>query len=304
MVKQSKTQVFLIFSLGAMIFGQVGVALLQGRPSSQTMAHAGGSAKAFGLVIPHEPQHHVSSKKELDHLFDNWGFNLTKAKSEGKAPRLYLAKLPKDMRHKKGESSRRSRSAFIQVVLPHVLKVNEQILADRAKLLTMLEAQKKGKHIPRMDKIWLSKLAFDYRCKSTRIESLLMHVDVVPPSLALAQGILESGWGTSHAAVQKNSTFGHMKTKTKVEKFESLLHNVVAYIQNLNRHAAYKEFRKIRASQRQANKALCGYVLATGLKSYSIRKTAYIKDLQKLINNHKLDGYDHITLEQHMRMKP
>lgn len=309
-MQHSRMQAFLVFALGLMVLGQVGVGLYKGPCSHQsseedfyeTLSHV-GSAKAFGLIFPHEKHFHAETVNDLDTVFDECDFNLKKAKFEGKAPRLYLAKLPKGMKQRSA-SSKKAKETFIKVVLPHVLRVNEKILADRKRLLTLQAKQKQGRHLLSAEKRWLRELAANYRCKSTKIDALLHHVDVVPPSLALAQGILESGWGTSHAAVEKNSTFGHMKTKTKVQKFESLLHNVAAYIQNLNRHSAYGEFRRIRADLRKRNQEVGGYVLAAGLKKYSVRGTAYIKDLQRLIKNYNLGGYDHITLEQHMRMKP
>ena len=203
--------------------------------------------------------------------------------------------------HRKEKSSN---PAFIQVLLPHILKVNEQILADRARLLDMQKRQKAGHRLLYAEKMWLSKLASNYRCKSTKIESLLMHVDIVPPSLALAQATIETGGGRSYAAVKKNSTFGHMRTKKDVARFESLQANVLAYITNLNRHAAYKSFRQIRANLRAQNKPLCGRMLAAGLLSFSERKHAYIRDVQNLIDHRDLRRYDTMTLDQHMRLKP
>lgn len=308
MLKQSKTQISLIIALGLMVLGQVGYVVYKNvapqpvkeqlLPSPEkTVAH-GGSAKSFGLASPQEKQFQVTSIQELDHLFNQNEYTLTKAKSEGKAPRLYLAKLPNGMKYKQ----RSSNATFIQVLLPHILKVNEQILADRARLL-MLQQLQKERHLRHSEKMWLSKLASEYRCKSTRIEALLHHVDIVPPSLALAQAILETGGGRSHAALKKNSTFGHMATKTKVQKFESLQHSVEAYVKNLNRHMAYASFRKERAGLRKGNKDLCGIKLASCLLKYSVRGPAYTRDLQNLIRNFKLKSYDHITLE-HMRLKP
>jgi len=308
MLKQSKTQISLIITLVLMVLGQVGYVFYKNAPSQavveqpllvseKTVTHA-GSAKSFGLSIPQEKQFQVTSIQELDHLFNQNEYTLTKAKSEGKIPRLYLAKLPKGMKYKRSSSN----ATFIQVLLPHILKVNEQILADRARLL-MLQQQQKERHLRHSEKMWLSKLASEYRCKSTRIEALLHHVDIVPPSLALAQAILETGGGRSHAALKKNSTFGHMATKTKVQKFESLQHSVEAYVKNLNRHVAYASFRKERAGLRKGNMHLCGVKLASHLVKYSVRGPAYTRDLQNLIRNFKLNSYDHITLET-MRLKP
>jgi len=298
--KQSKTQISLIAILGLMICGQMGFVLYKGDHSpivSEKRIAQAGSAKAFGLVVPQEKNFQVSSVKELDRVFHHWNYNLTKTKSNGKVPRLYLAKFPQDMRHKEKSSN----ATFIQVLLPHILKVNEQILADRKRLIAM----NKQSHLRRSEKAWLIKLASDYRCKSTKIESLLMHVDIVPPSLALAQGIIETGGGRSHAAVRKNSTFGHMRTKTDVAKFASLLDNVKAYATNLNRHAAYASFRKERAKTRTRNQEPSGYQLASYLTKYSERGVAYTRDLQNLIQSRSLAGYDKMTLEQQrMRLKP
>ena len=307
MLKPSKIQISLIVTLSLMILGQMGCVLYKNSLPDITSEKApeikvtvAGSAKAFGLARPQEKHFQVSSVKELKHVFNHWEYNLTKAKSEGHVPRLYLAKLPQDMKRKKSAAN----STFIQILLPHILKVNEQVFGDRTRLLEMQKRQKEGHHLCYAERMWLSKLASEYRCKSTKIESLLVHVDVVPPSLALAQAILETGGGRSSAALKKNSPFGYMATKTQVAKFESLLHSVQAYTLNLNRHVAYASFRKERAAQRKSNLTLCGHKLAPLLVKYSVRGPAYTKDLQNLIHSHGLKGYDSMILEQPMRLKP
>lgn len=304
MLKYSKTHISLVSTLGLMIASQVSIGLYNGFYThketgaiGQTFSQ-GGSAKAFGLVVPQEKHFQVNSVKELDRVFNNCDYTLSKAKSGGKIPRLYLTKLPKDMTKKKASSN----ATFIQVLLPHVLKVNEHILNDRKRLCELKE-QLKVRHLRHTEKMWLMKLASDYRCKSTKIDALLKHVDIVPPSLALAQAILETGGGRSSAALRKNSTFGHMKSNNKVQEFASLYHNVEAYIKNLNRHAAYTSFRKVRADLRAKNQPLCGIKLASCLDKYSIRRAAYIRDIQGLITARDLRKYDKMTLEQ-MRLKP
>jgi len=39
-------------------------------------------------------------------------------------------------------------------------------------------------------------------------DELILHVDTLPPSLVLAQGAEESGWGTSRFAIEGNALFG------------------------------------------------------------------------------------------------
>ncbi len=306
MLKQSITQLSLLIALGLMVVTQVGfVAYKRYNPPQVVVLEQKvtrcGSAKAFGLAGSKEKHFQVASVRELDHVFRDWDYNLTKAKSEGKVPRLYLAKLPKDMHRKK----RASNPTFIQTLLPHILEVNEQILADRERLLEMRERQNAGGHLRHLEKMWLRKLASDYRCRSIKIDSLLMHVDAVPPSLAISQAMLETGGGRSYAAIHKNSVFGHMATRKKVKKFESLRQGVEAYVRNLNRHLAYASFRKTRANLRAKKKELCGYQLASCLTKYSVRGTAYTQDLKRLIDRFGLRTYDKMELaQQPMRLKP
>lgn len=312
MLNFSRLQLSLISALVLMIVGQLGYVVyqhsfiasppIQAEPprvpevapkASQKITQA-SVGKSFGLVKSREQHFQVDSVKELRKVFNKNDYSLQRAK-EGQVPRLFLAKFPNDMKHQKKSSN----SAFIQVVLPYVLMVNEEILKDRQKLLDMKAREKRGHKLTHHEKMWLSQLASQYRCKSKKIDSLLLHVDIVPPSLALAQGILETGGGRSRAAVQDNSLFGHMATKTKVRAFESILHSVKAYVDNLNRHPAYQKFRIERAALRAQNQNVCGYRLASCLLKYSERGAAYTRDLQKLIEARGLRNFDgdHISLQ-------
>lgn len=303
MKKELKIHFFCLVALGIMVGSHFSVAFFKSaapenpapvetlRVVSKESSEV-SSAKAFGFVPPKEKHISCASVRELDKALRHCKFDLKTTKRKGAVPRLYVAKLPKDMHRKKTTGN----STFIRALLPHILNVNEEILKDREKLLAMQKRLNEGGHLRRSEKLWLSKLAREYRCKSTKIPSLLKHVDVVPPSLALSQALLETGGGRSPAALQKNSTFGYMSTKTKVARFESLHANVKAYIINLNRHAAYKDFRRLRAEMRARNKPLCGLVLAGGLQKYSVRGNAYIGDLRYMINRHDLKSYDRATL--------
>ncbi|MFN3077890.1 MAG: glucosaminidase domain-containing protein [Alphaproteobacteria bacterium] len=101
------------------------------------------------------------------------------------------------------------------------------------------------------DQAWLDELAVAYHLRPpVSIGRLLRHVDIVPPSLALAQAATESGWGTSRFASEGNALFGQVSTaeggglvprassnssKTiSVKTFASPLDAVAAYVRNLN----------------------------------------------------------------------
>jgi len=287
-IEISKLHMSCLVAVAVLVGGQVGIFCQQKstpsfNPDSLALSISPEKLRSDG-------QFDVSSVKELNDIFED--FDLSETKD---VPRLYLAKLPKSMKKLPKRGKRGAKATFIKAVLPHILQVNADVLKDRNKLLDLQKKQMGGKKLSTGEKLWVSKLGSHYRC-APKIRTLLAHVDVVPPSLALAQAGLESGWGTSPAALTKNSTFGHMKTSTKVAAFPTLLHNVTAYIHNLNRNKAYKGFRARRAALRSQGGTPSGHALATELTKYSVRGKNYTRDLQNMIKSQNLNQYDKASL--------
>ena len=56
--------------------------------------------------------------------------------------------------------------------------------------------------------------------------------------------------------------------------------------------------RALRAQHRRDGRHPDGHALALGLRDYSARGMAYVRDLQRLIRAHKLDAYDDAQLAQ------
>ena len=95
--------------------------------------------------------------------------------------------------------------------------------------------------------------------KADTIDSLLIKVDKIPVSLALAQAVIESGWGTSRFAYEGNALFGQYVWGVtddgmipndretdeiyKVKSFNNLSDSVKSYMKNLNTNFHYNEFR-------------------------------------------------------------
>jgi Bax protein len=196
---------------------------------------------------------------------------------------------------------------FFLFALPLVLTANESILSDRFKLQSL----KSRKSLSDEDVAWITDLTIKYNIKgdiqsASVLEQLLNRVDMVPPSLAVAQMVEESGWGTSRFAYEGNALFGQWtygagivpaaqrveKGDYRIRKFDSLLQSVDAYMLNLNRNTAYSEFRLIRKQMRERREQLNGYVLAAGLISYSERKEEYISSLRNIIGHNNLSDFD------------
>lgn len=225
-------------------------------------------------------------------------------------PRVLVDAMPADIAAVKSPSHRKR--VFIKLMLPLALRVNEQIMADRARL-TKMSKKLNGLFgtLSPGERAWLDNMRRRYRVKTTDIDSLLRRVDVVPPSLALAQAAEESGWGTSRFAREANALFGQRSFSKgaglvplsredgeihEVRAFDRLLDSVAAYMANLNSHYAYKEFRVAREHQRKTQGVLDGYDLAGTLDRYSERGKAYVGTIRSIIEENGLRMLDRARL--------
>ena len=228
-------------------------------------------------------------------------------------PGLVVRALPRDM--SEIHSSKERKSLFLRTLLPIVLLENHRLGEQREQLLTLL---KQKTPLTETQTLWLTELKRQLRLKgeinNTEFqEKLLRRLDTLPPSMVLAQGAIESGWGTSRFAQQGNSLFGQWSYKANtglvpdarnegakhvVRAFETLQESVRSYMRNLNTHAAYKDLRLIREAMRHQEAKFDSHALAYGLLNYSQRREAYIEEVQALIRGNRLTQYDHITLAE------
>lgn len=246
----------------------------------------------------------------LDSTFEKLGYHWEAVTEDGSpVPRVFLARLPADI-GKVPESSKR-KAIFFRSVLPLVLQTNEEIAKDRKRLWRLHTQSKTGQKLAAVDRLWLIVLSERYKVKRGDIGALLKRVDIVPPSLALAQAAEESGWGTSRFSRLGNAIFGEWTfneadglvpkereagKRHRVKVFKSLLHSVRAYVRNLNSHRAYREFRAERDAMRRQGKALSGRKLVDTLKRYSERGQKYIKTLRSIMVVNKLGRLDDARL--------
>jgi len=227
--------------------------------------------------------------------FKEEGFDPEVALKEGatRIPPIFLAELPDDLRGMKDIDRRKA--VFVAIVLPHVLRANDRLREDRARLDRLHRANMSEKTLPKRDRKWLARMANSYRTAPMDIEALLKRVDVVPPRLAIAQAIQESGWGTSRFARAGNALFGqHAPTgpgtivargdsAVAMKAFDTISRSVLDYMRNLNSHRAYREFREMRAQMRARGRPMDAMALATSLGRYSEQGTLYVERLQSVM---------------------
>ena len=229
-------------------------------------------------------------------------------------PRFYLASVPTRWRHEVAPNLpvALKKRYFFFVYAPLVLGANERISEDRVRLG---ELGAKADRSPD-DDTWLHALATRYFVDQEIIDRELLdeltrRVDIVPPSLALAQAAVESGWSTSRFADMGNALFGQWTWGSdgitpseqrdelgdyKIKAFDSPEQSIAAYMHNLNTHRSYAGFRTARAAARDQAQAPRGRALATTLTSYSEMGEEYVETLLSVIRVNKLDATDEAYL--------
>lgn len=228
--------------------------------------------------------------------FKDAGFDPEVALTDGtpKIPPVFLAALPGDLKSVKDTDLRKA--VFVSIVLPHILRANDRLREDRARLLRLQRAAAEKRTLRSRDRSWLMKMAQAYRTKPTAFDELLRRVDVVPPRLAIAQAVQESGWGTSRFARQGNALFGQHAPvganaitakgddRVALKSFATIQRSVLGYMQNLNSHTAYREFRSMRASMRRTGTPIDAFALAGSLSRYSEEGQLYVDRLRTVMN--------------------
>lgn len=235
----------------------------------------------------------------LDAAFTRMGYRLEAVAKGARVPALFLPAMPGDLDELPVVEDKKH--VFLRLMLPLVLVVNEEIVEDRRRLEAMIAGREKR------DESWLAELAGRYGIESATPAQLLRRVDMVPPSLALAQAAEESGWGTSRFVREANNLFGHVgddvapqddPTGARMAAFASLHEAVRAYVHNLNTHAAYDPLRRARAAARARGTFPDGHTLAGTLVRYSERGGAYVDAIRALIRANGLLRYDHARLDR------
>lgn len=264
----------------------------------------------------HDPDELRAFFNEADYSLERWD------EGERGIPRFYLAHVPSRWRTDVGPSLPPAvkKRYFFFVYAPLVLAANEEIQADRTRLHELLDRD----DLDEDDLTWLRDLAGRYRLEpppagplpDTLLMRLQRRVDIIPPSLALAQAAVESGWSTSRFADQGNALFGQWTWSDDgmtpyaqrrhlgnygVKAFPSPAASIAAYMRNLNTHPGYQELRARRAALRARGALPRGSALAPTLTAYSEEGEDYVRRLASVIRVNRLAAAD----EAHLRaMRP
>tara|TARA_B100000686_G_C16788116_1_gene976654 strand:- start:1216 stop:2169 length:954 start_codon:yes stop_codon:yes gene_type:complete len=248
----------------------------------------------------------ISESKEMIDIFKKYNFSSENFLSDESDNLIIFSSLPNDFMEVEPVSERKK--LFVNTLLPIIYVENQKILEDRKKILDWW-SQSNGEDFSReFWPSWLFELSEKYDSGNSNVGNLLIKVDIVPTSVALAQAAIESGWGTSRYLREGNAIYGQYTFDKKkgispkkipkgknfyIKKFSNLSESTRSYLKNINTHRAYEKFRQERKKLRMNGEILSGKVLSSYLESYSERRKAYVDDVRNLIESNNFMKFDY-----------
>ena len=200
---------------------------------------------------------------------------------------------------------------FYLIALPIIHESNRLILDDREMVINIekkfLRADLNENEVNETVRLAV-KYKLDYSTIDLKLfRDLKQRINIIPVSLALAQAIVESGWGQSRFALEGNALYGQWTTNEQkgiipedrdedkthaVRKFENLQQSVQAYMHNINTHRAYYSFRVVRriAERVQYTDPISAKVKF--LAAYAEIGQEYVDKLELIIESNKLREFD------------
>ncbi len=279
---------------------------------------AGGHGRfaAPGNAVRRQVQSRFINPRTADELagfFRDQSFTLTDVRLGAAVPPIKVERVPDDLNTKDGVERK---MLFITALLPVILDVNHRVLQEREQLIVLREKFfGSPDSLTAFDKAWISQLAERYEMPIEQIDKdqfvqLMGRVDIVPPSMAIAQSGIESGWGTSFAARTGNALFGQIQSIGQhavsvswkpgagmPQPFANVGEAADAYVANLNTHPAYAAFRTERAAMRERGETPDGYKLIGQLLRYSERGLGYVQFVRQVMREDKLNDFDNAQLQ-------
>jgi len=207
------------------------------------------------------------------------------------------------------DNIKEKKTTFIYFLSPLVDRENKRIEIVREELHHIQNKIRDKQKLTRRERHYVTEKYNRYDINpelsdKEKIQALLVHVNIVPHSLAVAQAAIESGWGTSRFAREAHNYFGQWcynkgcgitpskrahNASHEVRKFDSPYESVAAYMFNINTHRAYKDLREIREGLQESQQDISGIRLSEGLIRYSELGQAYVTKVKNMINsNNKL----------------
>lgn len=175
---------------------------------------------------------------------------------------------------------------------PIVRAENARIEAERAEAERFAAAEASGAPLALREQARRDVLARAYGARYDQLDQLLRRVDGAPVSLAVGHAALMTDWGRTRAAQENNAVFGLRAYGEGGGGFASLREAVADYIQVLNTHADFADFRAARAQARAEGRRANGLELAPHIGAFAADGDAFAERVMRVIETADLVALD------------
>ena len=201
-----------------------------------------------------------------------------------KYPPIYLKNFPADYNKLTDETERNA--LFIKILAPLALKLNQDLLAERAVISAIAERFRQNQSLSAADIETLEAKAAKYdifsRLKEDErwrylISELLNRVDRIPPSIMITAAALETNWGTSRIVKEGNSLYKTLVWHTdkglkpigettddsyRIKIYPDIYASMHDFALKVNSHPSFTALRNFRREQRERTANISGLILA------------------------------------------
>ena len=210
-------------------------------------------------------------------------------------PKIYIEQFPTDF------SKRGNPELFIKAMMPLILHENNMILKERKLLLSLKD--KLNQNIPwdETEKLQFNALIQKYgltkeKLIAPQLDELLLRVDIIPPSLAMAMSGIQTNWGKKSLS----APFGQKEWINGVyteKQFKTLGEATHAYVMELNTLPIYKSLWITRKNNKQTNQSL-GEKLINSADNFMRENPDYERQIKKAFDQMHLRIMDTAILHE------
>ena len=211
-----------------------------------------------------------------------------------KYPPIYLKNFPADYNSLTDETERNA--LFIKILAPLALKLNQDLLEERAVISAIAERFRQNQSLSAADIETLEAKAAKYdifsRLKEDErwrylISELLNRVDRIPPSIMITAAALETNWGTSRIVKEGNSLYKTLVWHTdkglkpigettddsyRIKIYPDIYASMHDFALKVNSHPSFTALRNFRREQRERTANISGLILAPYTYGNSVLK--------------------------------
>lgn len=234
-----------------------------------------------------------ASYAELEKIFTEHGF-IDFGQRDLQIPRIYVKNLPTDWQKIANDDSKNR--MFIRIMLPLIMKINEELGLERTQVLNLLQKAENNELLAAKEQEFIEKKASEYdvytRNKSANarykilLRELAKKIDELPPAFLIAVAGVYSDWGNSRLAVEANSLYreemwysdegikpqGVENPNFTYRKFNSLEEGLRSYMHKINSNITYQFIWAVREQARQIGRKVMGEQIITAMVAEGVLK--------------------------------